>query len=201
MQLYIWLQESICTHHSGVLEWIWIISSMTPDHLTSSLQVLALKGWLKWFFSNLNISSSLRTYRAAQQGVCEASRSFNLSERRGPLESADQSLISLPLQFFQIDSWARKEGQRRIRRDTSFYPSGKNEDHCTYLPRNIYLQTFLIKTDLQTHCSKMPSHLLVISVQYRELEIRWAMGLNPAGEVWETVQSVYGARRWGSFFP
>lgn len=122
MQLYIWLQESMYTHHSGVLEWIWIISCMTPDHLTSSLQVLALKGWLKWFFSNLNISSSLRTYRAAQQGVCEASRSFNLSERRGPLESADQSLISLPLQFFQIDSWARKEGQRRIRRDTSFIP-------------------------------------------------------------------------------
>lgn len=53
-------------------------------------------------------------------------------------ESGDQSLISLPLQFFQIDSWVKKEGKRRIKRgDRSFYPSGKNDDHCTSLSRNI----------------------------------------------------------------
>ena len=69
--------------------------------------------------------------------------------------SADQSLVFLPLKFFQIDNRVKKEGEGRIKKRNVVLSLRKEWGHCTSLLRNIYLQTFLFNKDSHTHCSKI----------------------------------------------
>lgn len=74
-----------------------------------------------------------------EESLCEVAHHFNLSEKGGPLESGDQSLISLPLQYFS-DRQVNEEGRRVEKRMYHFIPQESMRNSIpAYLEIFIYI--------------------------------------------------------------